>query len=289
MTRAKILQKNPGHDRAEHTDFVSRLRFKKEGEVALKSDCINLAIQYVAVYQAMERRLSEIINENTPYLTIFNQAPWLDRSRLLEDDIEEMTSFVSAEEKGAVLADNKLFPATEKMVADIKQADGMKLFSWLAVRCLGDAFGGQGLKGHNQKIFGDEQLTANFANGVSREALKLCRVVNHAVMTDDEEALFYSTADTVFELHVALFEEMETARVLPEHLEENWASILEMQPERRPIRVDEMEQEFTVPARQINHSNYSSGCRFMMFTAVAAAGAAVTLATAYGSMTSPQQ
>lgn len=277
MTRAKMLHQNKGHARAENTDFVARMRFKKDGEVALKSDCINLAIQYVAVYQAMENRLRVLLNEDTPNLAVFNQEPWANRSEHLQKDVIEMKTFVSDEEQPCLIADNKLFQATQRMLASINEAEPVTLFSWLSVRCLGDAFGGQGLKVHNQNIFGESQLTAYFANGVSSQANPLCKLVNHAEMNPEEEELFYRTADSVFQWHVELFEEMEAERILPEKQMEL--------PLEQPV---ETQQTAVLPEKNAKPSNYSNGCRLLMFATVIV-GAGLAIGSTYTSAMSPQQ
>lgn len=275
MTRAKLLHQNEGHARAENTDFVARLRFKKEGEVALKSDCINLAIQYVAVYQALESRLEQLYTDSDSCLAVFTQEPWANRSKHLENDVAEMKSFLSEEEQECIIDDNHLFQGTRNMIAGIQQANTVELFSWLMVRCLGDAFGGQGLKAHNQRIFGDNQLTACFANGVSSQATALCKIVNHAVLSEDEETLFFKTADTVFQLHVELFEEMERDRVLPEiKVEQHFAQA--------------EQQEEIIQKRKPAHATYSTGCKFLMF-ATLATSAAIAIGSAYCSASGPQK
>lgn len=277
MTRAKMLHQNKGHARAEHTDFVARMRFKKDDEVALKSDCINLAVQYVAVYQAMEHRLRVLLNEDTPNLAVFNQEPWVNRSEHLQKDVIEMKTFVSDAEQPCLITDDKLFQATQRMLASIDGADPVTLFSWLAVRCLGDAFGGQGLKAHNQKIFGESQLTAYFANGVSSQAHPLCKLVNHAEMNHEEEELFYRTADSIFQWHVELFEEMEAQRILPEK-----------QMELPLDQAEETQQTAALTEKNAKPSNYSNGCRLLMF-ATAIVGAGIAIGSTYSSAMSPQK
>ena len=275
MTRAKLLHQNEGHARAENTDFVKRLRFKKGDEVALKSDCINLTIQLVSVYQALEIRLEQLCLDEESCLAVFTKEPWAGRSEHLQKDVIEMKSFLSPEEQSCLINNDYLFPATRNMIAGIEQANTVELFSWLMVRCLGDAFGGQGLKGHNQKIFGDNQLTAYFANGVSSQATALCKVVNHTELSEDEEKLFYSAADTVFQLHVELFEEMEGERVVPEITAKQQIAQTE-------------QQEDMIQKRKPAHATYSTGCKFLMF-ATLATSAAIAIGSTYCSASGPQK
>ena len=275
MTRAKLLHQNEGHERAENTTFIKRLRFKRDDEVALKSDCINLAIQYVSVYQALECRLEQLCTESDSYLTVFTQEPWANRSRHLVNDVAEMKSFLSAEEQLCLINDNYLFPATRNMIAGIQQATHAELFSWLMVRCLGDAFGGQAIKGYTQQVFGGNQLTACFANGVSSQASALCKVVNKTELSEDEEKLFYTTAGTVFQLHVELFEEMEQERVLPEI-------------KAKHIIAQSEQQEEIIQKRKPAHATYSTGCKFFMF-ATLATSAAIAIGSTYCSVSGPQK
>lgn len=295
MTRAKLLHQNEGHARAENTDFIKRLRFKKDDEVALKSDCINLAIQYVAVYQALEFRLAQLCTDSihyvavnqgeyrleqlcpepVSYLAVFTQEPWTERSVHLEKDVAEMKSFLPPEEQQCLINDNYLFPATRNMIGSIQQANTVELFSWLMVRCLGDAFGGQAIKGYTQQIFGNNQLTACFANGISSQATTLCKIVNQAELSEDEEKLFYSTADTVFQLHVELFEEMEGKRVLPE-----------IKAAQQIAQSEQQEQ--IIQKRKPAHATYSTGCKFLMF-ATLATSAAIAIGSTYCSVSGPQK
>lgn len=215
MTRLATLHKNPKHKEAENTDFILRMRFKKENDAPLKTDVINLSMQYVALYEALEQRLNVIISEKTLYLAMFNKEPWVGRAGQLRDDVSEMKSFLSRTEKRRLIDKDMQFPALQKMIDKIKQADPITLFAYLAVRCLGDVYGGQHLNEHTQKTFAKNKLKGAFYNGVSKQIKTLSTFVADAELTESEERQFFAAADDIFQLHIDLFKEMEQARAEP--------------------------------------------------------------------------
>lgn len=214
MTRTVDLHKNPQHNKAENTDFMLRLRFKKEGDNPLKTDWINLSMQYVWLYQAMEARLDELSQKglSQPYLDCFKEEVWAKRSACLENDIAGMRFYLSSAQRQYQIRENTLFPAMEKMIEVISQADALTLFAFFSVRCLGDAFGGQALKEYTKRSFNNQFIALDFYNGLGKQAQPLSRIVNHVEFTEEEESQYAGQANYCFEQHVKLFEEMETWR-----------------------------------------------------------------------------
>lgn len=216
MSRLTKLHKNPQHEQAENTDFILRLRFKKENDLPLKIDCINLSIQYMALYKAIELRLEQLITANTLYLDIFNKDPWAGRSEHLKNDIREMRAGLSDVERPCVLEEDDLFPAVQEMIDQIAETDPVTLFAYLSVRCLGDAFGGQALNTYTQRTFENQILKGAFYGSVEKQASTLSTFVNNTPLNIEEETQFYKAVDKVFKLHIDLFNQMEEERVIPE-------------------------------------------------------------------------
>lgn len=252
MSRLTNIHKNQKHELAEHTDFILRLHFKKEHDVPIKTDCINLAIQYVALYQAMELRLHQLINEDTLYLNIFNKEPWVDRSEQLKNDIREMRTYLADNEKKCLLTDEIKFPAVNKMIDKIAKADPITLFACFSVRCCADVSSEQVLNTYNQRVFGNNKLKGEFYRDLSQQAMPLGQFIDQAVLTADEEKQFCDTTDDFFQLHIDLFKEMEAARVLP--------------------KKNEIVSQC---------SNHKSSCRYAMFALSALGLAVVAAGTAY--------
>lgn len=259
MSRLDKLQQNLNHKLVENTDFILRRRFKKEDDLPLKTDCINLSIQYVALYKAIELRLNEIINEKTLYLSIFNKEPWTDRSEQLKNDIHEMRSFLSDTEKKYLIKSDVIFPAMKKMVDKIAQAGPITLFAYLSVRCLEDAFNGQELNADNQRVFSAGKLKGEFYSGVTKQKDILGQFYNQAILTDTEEQIFDEAVDDFLQLHIDLFGEMEERRFPTE-------------PEETPVQ----------------SLNYKSCCRYAMFALSTIGLAAAAVGTVYCSLASPQ-
>jgi heme oxygenase len=196
------------------------MRFKTPDDKPLKTDCINLFKQYIPLYQAMELRLDELAADNQN-LTIFTKAPWTKRSQLLLDDVREMTSLLTEDEKQGL--DETIKPAMTKLIEQIVHADALTLMACLTVRCLGDSFGGQALNKYNQQCFGDEHvLTGAFYNSAARKSqsqqsgMNLYRYIDTLDLSPEDNKLFLQQADTVFQAHLDLFKEMEEARTVPE-------------------------------------------------------------------------
>jgi CRISPR/Cas system CSM-associated protein Csm2 small subunit len=215
MSRITKLLENPKLKQAENTDFILRLRYKKEHDLPLKTDSINLSNQYVALYKALEDRLNEVINYNTLYLTIFNKEPWTDRSKQLKNDVIQMKTFLSSVERRRLINKETLFPAMKKMIDQIATADAVTLFAFLAVRCLGDVFVAQDSNGYNARLFSQGKLKGEFYNGVTKQTDSLSTFVSEAGLTESEEIQFEKDADYFIQLHIDLFNQMEQERAQP--------------------------------------------------------------------------
>lgn len=258
MNRIIKLNNNLNHRLAKNTDFMSRLLFKKEGDLPSKIDCINILLQYMAIYKAIELRLNDVINENTLYLSIFNKEPWTDSSQHLKNDIREMRSLLSDDEKTCLITNDKLFPAVQKMVEQIAVADPVTLFALLSVRCLGDVIEGERLSQHYQRVFDKHNLKGEFFNGISNQTSYLNQFIDQALLIPGDEEQFNAAVDNFFQLHIDLYNEMEADRILPE-----------------------TNKIVTQPI------NYVSGCRFALFALTTIGVTAAAMGTAYCNMTSP--
>ncbi|KTC71553.1 Heme oxygenase [Legionella birminghamensis] len=208
------LHINPKHELASNTPFMLRMLFKKEDDLPEKTDIVNLFIQYIPLYKAMETRLEELTKQGAVnYLDIFCKEPWLNRSCLVEQDISEMINYVPDEEQHNLLPIDYTFPATKAMASAVEQADPMHLLTYLAVRSLADCYGGQALGRLNQRAFGEEYpLSARFYKSASRQARSLGEEVNNLNLSKEEEQKLLQISDDFFQMHIDLFEEMEAKR-----------------------------------------------------------------------------
>ncbi|KTD50341.1 Heme oxygenase [Legionella quinlivanii] len=208
------LHINPKHELASNTPFMLRMLFKKENDLPEKTDIVNLFIQYIPLYKAMETRLEELTKERAvSYLNIFCKEPWLNRSHLVEEDISEMINYVPDEEQHKLLPIDYTFPATKAMANAVEKADPMHLLTYLTVRNLADCYGGQALGRLNQRAFGEEHpLSARFYKSASRQARNLGEEVNNLNLSREEEHKLMQISDDFFQMHIDLFEEMEARR-----------------------------------------------------------------------------
>ena len=214
MSRLTQLHKNPKHEQAENTPYILRLRFKNPASLPSKVDCILLSEQYVALYAAMAQRLSLIeVSSASSFLNLFRGTPpWIGRAQVLQDDINEMIGHLSSTERDALSRARKLYPATKAMISDIENADAVRLFAWYAVRYLGDVFGGQALNAYTQRTFASTPLQGNFYGQVSTFTQTLSIHVNQAYLFVEEDKRFLDAADSIFQYHIDLFNEMECDR-----------------------------------------------------------------------------
>ncbi|MCL9685050.1 hypothetical protein [Legionella maioricensis] len=250
-----IIQENLKRRLAENTDFMLRLRFEKADDLPIKMDCIHLFIQYVALYQAMEFRLNQLINGDTLYLGLFNKEPWVDRSEHLKNDLREMKTSLSDPEKLSVIKDDMICPAVKQMMAKIAVADPVSLFAYFSVRCFSDAVNAQTFNTYMQRIF-NNRFKGEFYNSVLNQTDPLSTFINQSVLTASEETQFVDAVEDFLQLHIELLDQMEEGRVLPEKITSQ-------------------------------HSNYNSGCRYAMF-ALSAIGLAAAVGTAYSSFAAPK-
>ncbi|CEG58552.1 hypothetical protein [Legionella fallonii] len=254
MGRLMQLQQHTKYKEVDDTDFILRLHFKKANELPQKADCINLSIQYIALYQAMEKRLGQLISEKTLYLDVFNKEPWVDRSEFLKNDVRQMRTCLADAEKCRVIRDDHLYPATQEMIKKIEVADSVTLFAYFAVRCLGDACDAQALNEHNQRIFDGNPLTGEFYRSIFHQVDPLDNFVSQFAFSTEQEHKFYTAIDEFYQLHIDLFKQMEAERVLPEK-------------------------------STSQSSYYKNSCRYALFALTAVAGLAAVATTAYCSMT----
>lgn len=216
MSRLTKLHRNPGHDLVDNHDFILRLYFKKTGELPVKADYVNLSLQYVALYEALELRLAQLIDENTLYLNFFNKEPWVDRSEQLKNDVREMKTLLSDREKTAVMPDDIRYPALERMIKTIATADPVSLFAFFSVRCVNDALNGAAFNRSAQTIYGNAPLKGTFYATVEEQQNSLSHCINDALLTAIEEEQFHQAVNEFLQLHHDLFNQMEEGRVLPQ-------------------------------------------------------------------------
>ena len=209
MSRLTNLHKNPNHKTAEDSPFILRMRFKTE-ETPSRVDSINTFKQLHHIYQALEAKLA--VYANYEQLKFFRQEPWQERSKYLNLDIIQMSKQLHPSETMAVIGDDQVFDATQTMIDDIEQGDEYTLLGYLAVRCLGDVFGGQHLNEYNERTFAGQTLEGYFYNHVKGQTQAISRFVNQYELSSEQEEQFFEAANRCFEYHVSLFEQMEKAR-----------------------------------------------------------------------------
>jgi heme oxygenase len=210
MSRLTKLHQNPNHKIAENSPFILRMRFKKD-ENPSRVDSINTAKQLRHIYQALETKLANY--EDQERFDIFRKAPWQKRSQCLTQDINQMSKQLHITESNLVIDDDQIFDATQAMIDDIEQGDEYTLLGYLAVRCLGDVFGGQHLNDYNQRTFGKQKLDGFFYSGVSGQMRTMSKYINTFKLSDKREEQFFNAAERCFEHHVDLFKQMEEARM----------------------------------------------------------------------------
>lgn len=205
------MHKNPKHQQAEEALFIKRLRFKHVNELPTKADAINLMQQYVHLYQAMEERLNDF-TEFAP-LQFFATPPFDKRTALLRDDVAEMKSFLSREERLSLDDQTFVYPAIAQAIQRIKESNAIELFAVCSVRTLGDVFGGQHLNRYNQQVFAEDTLTGSFYGRVSHAQRLIGSFINgENLLTKVQEGDFFRAVDEVFQVHLDLFSEMEAKR-----------------------------------------------------------------------------
>lgn len=212
MNRVRVLHNNPKHNLAENTEFILRLRFKKNSEAPLKSDAIILLQQYLYLYQAFEDRLEQLRKESIPYLSIFYQEPWQSRTIALKQDINKLQQDLTTNEKNQLPKDSFVFPAMAAMIQEIKYGSPTSLFAFLAVRSLGDTFGGQKLNQYTKQLFSSKNFGGQFYQQVYRQTFPLVKFINEANLTVTDEKLFFNIASQVFQYHIELFNQIEDSR-----------------------------------------------------------------------------
>jgi len=203
------LHQLPEHNQAEETPFVLRMRLKSGKPSQL--DAIHHLQQLYHLYVAMEKRLQGFSDDSR--LSYFNQAPWANRSALLKNDIEEMRALIPASQKSALEPLDKIYLAFETAIADIEASDELDLLAFYLVRCLGDVFGGQHLQGYTNKTFKGHELKGEFYKSVKQEIRTIsAKVKASEYISEKDIPRFISKAKQVFQYHLDLFAEMETAR-----------------------------------------------------------------------------
>lgn len=209
MSILSQLHQNKHHQIAENTPFILRMRFKTN-ELPTRVDSINTFKQLRHIYQAMESKLAQY--ESFKPFEFFTKAPWAARSRLLSFDIHQMSEQLRSIENAAVIADDKIHEATQAMIDDIMDCDEYGLLGYLAVRCLGDVFGGQHLNDYNQRTFAGQKLDGQFYQSVKEQLKPISEYFKHLVLSAEEEKRFHDAADRCFQQHVNLFAQMEKSR-----------------------------------------------------------------------------
>ena len=213
MTRLTDLLKNSNHDAVESCKFMQRLCYRLPHDLPEQEDVVRISYQLLFLYEALEARLASLEAADA-CLSVFQEAPWENRSQELKKDIQQMEASLDSPIRGL----EKALPLTVAFCKDIAKADPITLFAYFSVRCLGDSYGGQKLMEHASRAFNAIELDHHFYKSAQGQAMALSRRINHTALpalnenSAEDEKAFFKAGDAMFLFHKNLFEQLERQR-----------------------------------------------------------------------------